>query len=86
MKRNKNFWSYRLHKLGTPKVLRTDKCLSSTPFKNEKQIMKAHKIGGAHLQYVNNHLAKFELKGIKTFGVTDYTNLVPLKCCGQTNV
>ena len=24
MKRNKNFWSYRLHKLGTPKVLRTD--------------------------------------------------------------
>ena len=25
MKRNKNFWSYRLHKLGTPKVLRTDR-------------------------------------------------------------
>ena len=24
MKRNENFWSYRLHKLGTPKVLRTD--------------------------------------------------------------
>ena len=24
MKRNKNFWSYRLHKLGTPKVLGTD--------------------------------------------------------------
>ena len=23
-KRNENFWSYRLHKLGTPKVLRTD--------------------------------------------------------------
>ena len=40
MKRNKNFWSYRLHKLGTPKVLRTDKCLSSTPLKNEKKIMK----------------------------------------------
>ena len=39
MKRNKNFWSYRLHKLGTPKVLRTDKCLSSTPLKNEKKIM-----------------------------------------------
>ena len=44
-----------------------------------------HKIGGAHLQYVNNHLAKFERKGIKTFGVTDYTNLVPLKCCGRTD-
>ena len=25
MKRNENFWSYRLHKLGTPKVLRTDR-------------------------------------------------------------
>ena len=24
MERNKNFWSYRLHKLGTPKVFRTD--------------------------------------------------------------
>ena len=21
---------------------------------------------------------------MKTFGVTDYTNLVPLKCCGRT--
>ena len=25
MKRNKNFWSYRLHKLATPKVLRMDR-------------------------------------------------------------
>ena len=24
MKKNENFWSYRLHKLGTPKVLWTD--------------------------------------------------------------
>ena len=24
MKRNENFWSYRLHKLGNPKVLQTD--------------------------------------------------------------
>ena len=22
---------------------------------------------------------------MKTFGITDYTNLVPLKCCGQTD-
>ena len=22
---------------------------------------------------------------MKNFGVTDYTNLVPLKCCGQTD-
>ena len=44
-----------------------------------------HKIGGAHLQYVYNHEAKFECKGMKTFGVTDYTNLVPPKCCGRTD-
>ena len=31
----------------------------------------------AHLQYVNKHYAKFEKKGMKTFGVTDYTNLEP---------
>ena len=86
MKRNKNFWSYRLHKLGIPKMLHTAKCLRSTPLKNEKKIWNVHKIEGAHLQYVNNHLAKFEWKGIKTFGVTDYTNLVPLKCCGRPNV
>ena len=42
-----------------------------------------HNIVGAYLQYVNNHKAKFELKGMKTFGVTDYTNLAPLKCCGR---
>ena len=50
------------------------KCLSSTPVKNEKKIMKRHKIGGAHLQCVNNHCAKFEYKGMNTIGVTDYTN------------
>ena len=50
-----------------------------------KKIMKRAQIGGAHLQYVNNHLAKFEWKGIKTFGETDYTNLVPLKSCGRTD-
>ena len=25
------------------------------------------------------------MKKMKTFGVTDYTNLVPLKCCGRTD-
>ena len=34
-----------------------------------------HKIGGAHLQCVNNHYAKFEYKGLNTVGVADYTNL-----------
>ena len=33
-----------------------------------------HKKGGAHLQYVNNHDAKFEYNKMKTLGVTDYTN------------
>ena len=27
-----------------------------------------HKIGGAHLQCVNNHYAKFEYKGMNTVG------------------
>ena len=28
---------------------------------------------------------KIWMKQMKTFGVTDYTNLVPLKCCGRTD-
>ena len=36
--------------------------------------VKVHKMRGAHLQNVSNHYAKFEQKGIKTFGVTDCTN------------
>ena len=47
---------------------RWEKCLGSTPIKNEK------KIKGAHFQYVNIHYAKFEYKGMNTVGVTDYTN------------
>ena len=31
-------------------------------------------MGGAHLQWVNNHHAKFENKGLNTVGDTDYTN------------
>ena len=30
--RNENFWSYRLHKLGTPKVLRTDRQMEWTHY------------------------------------------------------
>ena len=54
-----------------------EKCLSSTPVKYEKNFLNVHNIGSAHLQYVNNHKVKFELKGMKTFGVTDYTILAP---------
>ena len=42
--------------------------------KNEKAVSNVHKMVGAHLQCVNNHYAKFEYKGMKTIGVTDYTN------------
>ena len=53
---------------------RQEKCLSSTPIKNEKKLKQFHKIKGAHLQCVNNHYAKFEYKGMNAVGVTDYTN------------
>ena len=38
-----------------------------------------HKLGGAHLQCMNNQYAKFEGKGMKTAVVTDYTNQTPSK-------
>ena len=42
------------------------KCLSSTPVKNKKHLSNVRKIGGAHLQCVNNHYAKFEYKRMRT--------------------
>ena len=42
-------------------------------------LLNVHKIGGAHLQCVNNHYAKYEYKGMNTVGVTDYTNLTPFR-------
>ena len=45
-----------------------------TPKNEKKYSWNVHKIEGAHLQCVNNHYAKFEYKGMKTVGVTDYTN------------
>ena len=44
------------------------------PSKMEKYLLNVHKMGGAHLQCVNNHYAKFEYKVMNTVGVTDYTN------------
>ena len=79
IKRNENFWSYRLHKLGTPKMLHMDgqmgkKSRFNTHQKWEKTMKHFHKIGDANLQCVNNHYAKFECKGMNTVGVKDYTN------------
>ena len=53
------------------------KCLSSTPVKIIKYLSNVHKIGGAHLQCMNNHKAKFDYKEMKTVGFTDYTNQAP---------
>ena len=39
-----------------------------------KYLSNVHKIGGAHLKCMDNHLTMFEYKGMKTVGVTDYTN------------
>ena len=36
-----------------------------------------HKKVCAHIQYVINHYAKLEYKGMKSVGVTDYTNQTP---------
>ena len=49
------------------------KWLSSTAQKGN-YVSNLHLIGGAHVQCVNSHYAKFEHKGMKTVGVTDYTN------------
>ena len=44
------------------------------------------KIGGAYVQCMNNHSAKFEYKGKKTVGVTEYTTQTPSKHFEQKNV
>ena len=45
-----------------------------------------HKIGGAHLQCVNNHYVKFEHKVMNTVNVTDYTNWAPQSITDGQNV
>ena len=45
--------------------------------KNVKYLSNVHKIVGAHLQCESNHYELFKYKGMKTVGVTDYTNLTP---------
>ena len=49
-----------------PMYFRWKKCLNSTPIKMLKYLSNVHKIGGAHLQRVNNHYAKLEYKEMKT--------------------
>ena len=55
----------------------------NTPKNIIKILSNVHKIEGAHLQCVNNHQPAFEYKGMKTVGVTDYTNQTPSKHFGK---
>ena len=50
------------------------KCFKFNICQKSEKKWNLHKIGGAHLQCVNNHYAKFEYKVMNTVGVTDYTN------------
>ena len=54
-------------------ILDGQKSKFNTP-KNEKISIECAKVEGVHLQFVNNYYPEFEYKGMKTFGVTDYTN------------
>ena len=56
------------------------------PSKIRKYLSSVHETGGAHLQCVNNHYAKFENKEMKTVGVTDYTNQTPFKHFWTENI
>ena len=42
-----------------------------------KYSLNVDKIGGAHIQCANSNYAKFEYRGLNTFGVTVYTNRHP---------
>ena len=61
------------------------KILSSTALKIRKYLSNMHYIGGAHAQCMNSHYAKIEYKGMKTVGVTIYTNQTPSKHLERKN-
>ena len=44
-----------------------DKCLIPTALKSNKYLSNVHKIGGTHVQLMNNHYAKLNIKGWKLF-------------------
>ena len=63
-------------------MLRTDKWDGKNdqvqpPQRMINYLSNVHKKGGAHLQCANNHYEKFEYKGMKIVGVTNYTNKIP---------
>ena len=59
-------------------VFRKDKISKfNRPKKIRKYLSNVHKIGGAHVPYLNNHYANNENFRMKPFGSTDYTNQTP---------
>ena len=63
-----------------------EKCISSTPVKNEHSFYKTCTKKGAHLQCVNNHSAKFEYKDMNTVGVKITQTRHPLSNWDGKNV
>ena len=64
----------------TPTHFRWKKMSKFNNLQNEKKYLSnVHKMKGAHLQWVNNHIAMFENKEMEAVGVTDYTNQTPSK-------
>ena len=58
----------------TPTIFGRKKCLSSTLVKIEKIFIKCEHNRRCTSSIYGQSLAKFEYKGMKTVGVTDYTN------------
>ena len=52
---NENYLSYRLHKPDTHYALRIEKMSKFNTQKMRKYLSIVHKIGGAHLQCMNDH-------------------------------
>ena len=67
----------------TPPCILDGKMSKFNILQNEKYLSNVHKIEGAHLQCVNNRYSKFQFKGMKTLGVTDYKNQTQSKHFGQ---
>ena len=67
MKSNEKFWSYRLHKLGTPKVLRTDgQTDGRTDRRTDGRSGPTTRPAFAKATQVKNLTPKINVKNIKT--------------------
>ena len=58
----------------SPKHFGWIKYLSQRDLKIRNYLSNVYKIGGAHVQCINYHYAKFKYQGMKTVGVTYYTS------------